>query len=173
MNVKELKEQFSRVRAGDKEAFAAIYHDMKTPIYTIIYRIVYTREIAEDITQELFLKLYMSPPDSSVKNPRAWMFQIARNLALDALRKKQHAELDEKVFLDDMLLDEQVSMQRDIEVAMLALSCEEREIVTLHLTAGLSFKEIADIMGLSLSSVYRRYRKALTNLRGELIGGMS
>ncbi|NLJ40037.1 MAG: RNA polymerase sigma factor [Clostridiales bacterium] len=168
MDAKELAKQFSKVRSGDKEAFSIIYHDMKTPIYAVVLRIVGSRETAEDITQELFVKLFVSPPDTSIKNPRAWVFQMARNLALDALRKKQHAELDNNASSSDIPVDEWMSMQYDIEKAIMRLSTEEREIVTYYLTIGLSFKEVASIMDLSLSATYRRYRKALTVLREHL-----
>lgn len=83
----ELKEYFSKMRDGDKEAFAHIYNELKSPVFTVSFRIVQSREAAEDITHDVFVKLYTSPPDSNVKNLKAWVFQMTRNLSLDALRK--------------------------------------------------------------------------------------
>ena len=91
----DLKEYFSRVQNGDKDAFARIYNELKQPVFTIACRIVQSKEIAEDVTQDVFVKLFISPPDSSIRNPRAWIFQMARNLAIDALRKKQSIDLDD------------------------------------------------------------------------------
>ena len=96
-----LKEYFSRVQQGDKEAFAHIYNELKQPVFTIVCRIVQSKEIAEDVTHDVFVKLFVSPPDSSVRNPRAWIFQIARNLAIDALRKGQCIDIDDVDIADD------------------------------------------------------------------------
>ena len=67
---------FVRIQRGDKEAFTQLYHDLKQPVFTIIYRIVQNQTTAEDLTQDLFVKLFTAPPDSTVKNPRAWIFQM-------------------------------------------------------------------------------------------------
>ena len=88
-----LNEYFSAVRNGDKEAFAQIYDELEKPVFTIVSRIVQSKEIAEDVTQDIFVKLFVSPPDSSVKNPRAWIFQMTRNFAINALKKKQGIRL--------------------------------------------------------------------------------
>lgn len=171
MKEQELRQQFIQAGTGDKSAFAAIYHDMKSPVYTVICRIVRSRETAEDVTQELFLKLYQSPPDSSVRNIRAWIFQIAHNLALNALKKKSSVELSEDMTDNDIPMDEAVCSRLDLDRDLQVLSIEEREIVALHLTADLSFKEIAGIVGTSLPAVYRKYRKALKSLQFTLNGG--
>lgn len=166
----DLKEYFSRVCDGDKEAFAHIYNELKQPVLTIARRILHSSEAAEDVTQEVFVRLFVSPPDSSVRNPRAWIFQMVHNLSIDALRKKQCADIEDVAAAHDD--DSQgVILRMDIEMAMNSLTCEEREIVSLHLNGGLKFDEIAHIMGLSTPATYRRYRKALKTLRDLLNGG--
>lgn len=165
-----LQEHFEAIRAGDKEAFACVYHQLKTPVYTVIYRIVQSHGAAEDVMQELFLKLYQSPPTPSVINLRAWMFQVARNLAIDQLRKeKQHIPLEE-VAGEFEAAGHEVDQELDLERALKKLEDNECQIVTLHLIAGLTFREIASLMGLSLPAVYRRYRKALIGVRNDLEG---
>lgn len=166
----DLKEYFSRVRNGDKEAFTQIYDELKQPVLTISQRIVHSKEAAEDITQEVFIRLFISPPDSSVKNPRAWIFQMVHNLSIDVLRKKQceNIENEKLVSKDDA---ESIILSMDIEKAMDKLTRDEREIVSLHLNGGLKFNEIAQIVCLSLPSTYRRYCKALKTLRNLLNGG--
>ena len=77
MNNNQLQSCFARLRRGDAEAFAAIYEDMKTPVYTVIYRAVGSHEAAEDIMQELFLRLFRTPPDIGVSNLRAYIFRAA------------------------------------------------------------------------------------------------
>ncbi len=164
-----LNEYFSKVRNGDKAAFTQIYHELKKPVFTIACRIVQSRETAEDITQEVFVRLFLSPPDSSVRNPRAWIFQMVHNLAIDALRKKQNTDIAYEQEVADTMGD--VELRMDLEAAIGTLMDCEREILSLHLNGGLHFNEISEIVGLSVPSVYRRYRKALKTLRNELNGG--
>ena len=164
MDKTDLNEYIARMRAGNKQAFANVYSELKQPIYTIIYRIVRSQQIAEDITQDVFVKLFVSPPEPSVKNPRAWIFQMARNSAIDALRKKQTTDTNGYFATADDQLGRMLT-RWDMESAIGRLPQDEREILSLHINAELGFGEIADIVGLSLPAVYRRYRKALKSLR--------
>ena len=165
-----LKELFARMQNGDSEAFACVYRELKQPVYTICYRITQSRETAEDITHDVFVKLFRSPPDTSVKNIRAWIFQMARNLSIDTLRKNARmAEQDGQCSADDAY--DYMHLRMDLEAALRKLPRDEREILTLHLNADLHFREISDIMGLSLPATYRKYRKALKTVQKELNGG--
>lgn len=167
MNLREL---FARIQNGDQEAFSCVYQELKQPVYTICYRITQSKETAEDITHDVFVKLFRSPPDASVKNMRAWIFQMARNLSIDALRKQSRmAEQSEPICTEDPYPP--IHLRMDLETALGKLSCDEREILTLHLNADLSFKEIASVVGLSLPATYRKYQKALKHLKEELNGG--
>lgn len=166
----DMKEYFSRVREGDKEAFAHIYNELKQPVFTIARRIVQSKESAEDITQDVFVKLFVSPPEPSVRNPRAWVFQMARNLSIDVLRKKQHTDIDGlSVSAEDGIGEAVVRL--DIESAIGRLSRTQREILSLHLNGGLTFAEISAIVGMSVPAVYRKYRGTLKKLRELLLGG--
>lgn len=165
-----LKEYFSRLQSGDKEAFAQIYNELKQPVFAIVCRIVQSKELAEDVTQDIFVKLFVSPPDPSIKNLRAWIFQMTRNLAIDALRKKQRMAIDEV----ELVAEDEVNsllMRMDIESAINRLPCVEREILSLHINAELHFYEIAHILGVSVPAVYRKYRKAIKTLQKLLDGG--
>ena len=71
MNETDLQKAFDKIRNGDREAFTLLYSDLKQPIFTIICRIVQSKETAEDIMQDVFVKLFVSPPEPSVKNTRA------------------------------------------------------------------------------------------------------
>jgi len=169
MTQKELSLAFEQLCAGDEEAFAVIYHNLKQTVYALAYRIVSSKEEAEDITQDVFVKLCVSPPPSPVKNPKALVVRMARNRSIDVLRKRKDAVVEE-TFLQN-LPDTDPFQRLDLETAVAALPEEEREILALHLNGGLGVGEIAKLTGLTLSSVYRRYRKALNTLRKWLSGG--
>lgn len=154
----------------DPSAFSQIYEELKQPVYTVCLRILGNRELAEDICHDVFLKLYRCPPGSSVLKPRAWVFRMARNLAIDTLRLRENHPSDH---LEDVYAayHPDWDLRLDLEAAMAELPVAERETVTLHLNAELSFREIAQIRGVSLPSVYRTYRRGLSMLQTILNGG--
>lgn len=171
MDKTQLNELFLQVQRGDKDAFTQLYQNLKQPVFTIIYRIVQTQTTAEDLTQDLFVKLFVSPPEATIKNPRAWIFQAAHNLAIDALRKTQHANIEDM----DLACEEHMNVliiKTDLERAIATLSPSEREILSLRANGGLGFSDIARITGQSLSAVYRSYRKTLKTLQTLLNGGI-
>ncbi len=161
MTNEELSGLLARLRSGEMDALAAVYSDLHTPVLTVIYRIVRDRETAEDLAQDVFVRLWQSPPDEQVKRPRAWIFAVAHNLALDALP----AELQDDDFADAACI------RLDVEDALARLAPRDREIVTLQLNAGLRFREIAQAMDMPLGTVLWRYSRAIGRLRATLDGG--
>ena len=95
MDNQTLQIQLTALRTGDPAALEAIYEGMKTPLYTVILRITRREALAEEVLQELFLKLYRSPPGETVRNPRAYLFQMARNLAIDCLKAQRPEDTPE------------------------------------------------------------------------------
>lgn len=168
MEHEKLRRLFSRL--PEQNAFGEIYQALKQPVYTICFRILGSREGAEDVCHDLFVKLYTAPPDPSVRNISAWVFKMARNMAIDALRSRQmrmHEPLEEQTV--SQLPDWDTRL--DLERAINSLSLPEREVLTLHLNAGLTFSQIAGITGSSLPGAYRTYRRSLKKLRQMLNGG--
>lgn len=171
MNDTQLREALALLRQGDPAAFEQIYTQLSAPLFTVILRITRDRELSEDILQEVFFKLYRSPPGPSVQKPRAYLFQTARNLALDALRRRPgDASLDELPDLPQPAPFDP-GQRLDLERAFAALSLEERQLTALHLNGGLKFREIAQMTGVPLGTVLWRYRKAVDKLRTLLNGG--
>ena len=165
----ELNACFDGIRRGNMDDFERVYHELKTPVYTIALRITGNRWLAEDLLQEFFVRLYQSPPES-VRKPRAYLFQTIRNLAIDALREKS-GEISTEGAPEEQLL-ERYLIRMDLEIAISRLELLERQIVVLHLNGGLKFREVAEILDLPLGTVYARYRKAIGRLRDMLDGGM-
>ncbi len=172
MSKEELQKKLVALRNGDKTAFEEIYKHLKTPMYTIILRITQDKAESEDILQEVFIKLYRSPPKPPIKNPRAYIFQIARNLAIDSVRKQpQFADLESIENIVYLPTDD-FSMKMDIDHAMKTLPLQECQIVSLHINGELKFREIADMMDIPLGTVLWKYQKALNRLRSILSGGV-
>ncbi|HWQ78967.1 MAG TPA: RNA polymerase sigma factor [Anaerovoracaceae bacterium] len=171
MQKEDLQKKLADLRNGDKKAFEEIYEHLKAPIYTIILRITQDKALSEDILQEVFIKLYQSPPKSPIKNPRAYLFQSARNLAIDHVRKKpQLAGLES---IEDLvyLPADDFSMKMDIDHALKTLPLQECQIVSFHINGELKFREIADMMDIPLGTVLWKYQKAIRQMRSILSGG--
>ena len=163
----EFQTLLERLRTGDTDAFDSIYEELKTPVYTVLLRITGDRETAEDCFQELFVSLWEHPPEG-VKKPRAWLFQCARNRAIDALRRRRPTEdLDA---LEELRAPDDPAEKLEVRDAQGRLGLTERQIVTLHLNAGLRFREIAGMLALPQGTVYSRYKKAIGALQTMLKG---
>lgn len=170
MDDQKLTELFVSIRNGDADAFAQFYDAYKKPVYTVLCRIVNSREMAEDLTQDLFVKIFTDPPDPTVKKPRAYVFQMARNLALNALRSQRYSDRVD-VEVCPLTEDSKIDFRMDLDTAISRLSDSQRQVLILHLNAELTFREISAIMELSLPATYRIYKSALKTLQKNLSGG--
>lgn len=168
----DLKLCLKEFNKGNMDAFSQIYEELKTPIYTIIYRILYDRPMSEDVMQEVFIKLYNKPPSLQIENPRAYIFQMARNLAIDNKRKLKESEpLSHKTESNGISIEYSVNTRLDLESALKNLELDDREIVTLHLNANLKFREIAKVIDKPMGTVLWKYQKSIKMLRDILSGG--
>lgn len=164
MTDKELQLILSRMANSDVNALAEVYREMKIPIFTIIYRIVGNKAEAEDVMQEFFVRLYKNAQNITVKKPRAYIFQMARNMALDNLRwQKRAGEPTKEEGAYNPWGAE--SDKLDIESAMTHASESAKEIITLHINAGLKFREISEITKTPLGTVIWKYRKGISQLQ--------
>ena len=160
-----------RLQTGDAGALEELYQNLSTPVYTLILRITGNTALSEDILQEFFVKLYRSPPAELPRKPRAYLFQMAHNLTVDCLRKEaQTLPLEDALPMPAPFPS--LSERLDLERALNALLPADREIVTLHAVAGLTFREIAGILSMPLGTVLWRYQRAIGRLRNLLNGGI-
>ena len=166
MDRKEFDKSFALMLTGDKEAFTNVYNEMKNPVFTIINRIINNRYESEDIMQELFLRLLSKREEFRVKNPRAYLFMMARNMAIDNLRKYHPEYLDEEMTdFADSRFEDRVCLTALVEEAILQLTIKEREVITLHINAEMKFKDIAASLGEPLETITSRYNSAIQKLR--------
>ena len=162
----------------------ALFEQLRVPIFRYVMRRTRDSGRAEEITQETFLRLFRHLKDErSVDNPKAWLFSVASNLAIDASRGDSRLQdLDETTWsrIEDRRLSgadpEMLTLQherlRRLRMAVLNLTALQREC--LHLRAeGLRYREIADLMNISVSTVADAVRRATLNLSREIEGGAS
>ncbi len=172
MDNEQLKLQLKNFQQGDMNAFKEIYEELKVPVYTIIYRILYDHMMAEDVMQEVFLRLYKKLPTLQMKNPRAFIFQMARNLAIDYKRQiKESNPLTNEITVNKNSIDFVISTKLDVELAIKKLTLIEREIITLRLNNGLKFREISKVVNKPIGTVLWKYQQSIKKLRILLSGG--
>lgn len=166
---------------GNNNAFDVLLTRHQAKVYNYILQMVKDRNLADDIFQETFVKAI-----TTIKQGRyaeagkfsAWVCRIARNLIIDNFRQEKveaTVSTDDSNFdvlnrkdlsedtIEDMLIDSQI--QADVRRIVKQLPESQREVLIMRYYKGLSFKEIADITGVSINTALGRMRYAILNLR--------
>ena len=171
MSEQEFEAAVARIRAGDREGLRILYDAYADRIYRIFLGKVRKPEDAEDLTSEFFLKLWeVAGEHRTGAGHRAWMATIARNMAVDYLRRAARETPVEDAEAHGTLVEpeaaEDTALGRLHAAAMLsALTEEEQEIVRLHIAAELTFREIASVLKRPLGTVAWKYRSAIGKLK--------
>lgn len=164
---------FTDIANGDKEAFSSLYMATSTAIYAFLLGYVKNPEDAKDLMQDTYIKIRSAAGIyEPYGKPLAWIYTIAKNLALMKLRKDSahpQQELDESSSIISNTAS-QAETHILLKQAMQVLSEEDYEIVTLHAISGMKHREIAELMNLSLTATLNRYNRALKKLKKQ-IGG--
>lgn len=154
------------------ESFEALYRRTFPRVYAYVASLLGDRAAAEDATALAFERAYRKRggyrPSRGTRE--AWLFGIARNAALDELRRrKRGARLEaEPEDVAAQATDHQVDLtlrRETVRAAMTRLDARERELVALKFMAGLSNAEIARVLGVSESNVGTRLHRTVNKLR--------
>jgi RNA polymerase sigma-70 factor (ECF subfamily) len=164
----------ANVRRGDEQAMAALYDRYSKIVYSVALRVLREPASAEDVLQEVFLGLWRKPETfvSARGSLGGWLAVVARNRAIDSLRRKRPSEQVEEVMLaspvdvaDDAQRNALMLKAREI---ILRLPYEQRKTLQMAYFDGLTHAEIAEVTGDPLGTVKTRIRSALLTLRKEL-----
>ena len=169
MTEQHFNESISQICKKDKDGLRAIYEDYHPMIYSTVWGIVRNREDAEDVTSEFFIRLWnIADTYRPGRGHRAWMLTIARNMALDLVRRQRREEPVEEVpetAAEQKAFDESIVTAVSLSQAIQTLKDEEREIVNLKIMGELTFREIARMLGKPQGTVAWCYRTAIAKLR--------
>jgi RNA polymerase sigma-70 factor (ECF subfamily) len=149
---------------ADADVLFAAHRDR---VFRYLSRFVGHGDTARDLTQEVFLRVSRGPvPESDDAGRRAWVFRIARNLALNHVRDdRRHAASAEPVDQPQPATQELSAALRE---ALAALPDLDRDVFLLRETAGLSYEEIARACELTPAAVRSRLHRARLQLRATL-----
>ena len=154
--------------------FDALYRAARDDVFAYALTLLRDRSAAEEVTAQAFEKAYRKSRtyDARKGSERAWLFGIARNSALDELRrlKRVAALAAEPEDVHGSTADEAEALLRRaaLREAMAGLPPRDREIVALKFHAGLENTEIAEILGVSLSNAGTMLHRAISKLREAL-----
>jgi RNA polymerase sigma-70 factor (ECF subfamily) len=187
---KDLARLLARTGLGDREAFATLYRRSAAHLMAVVLRIESDRGRAEDIVQDIYVNVWRAAGqfDAAQSQPLTWLTSIARNRAIDALRRRQTQPLIESLSgshaagdpePDDADVYEHVadaadgplallsraSDARGLEQCMQGLSPAQRQCIALAFYDGLSHAEVAQHLRQPLGTVKSWLRRALAGLK--------
>jgi RNA polymerase sigma-70 factor (ECF subfamily) len=160
---------------GNALVFDQLYRESRDDVYAYAAGLLRDRAAAEEVTATAFERAYRKQarfkPDRG--SARAWLFGIARNAALDELRRRSRqarlvAEPTDLEYLGDVHPGERSDTRIALSCAIDALDGRERELVALKFFAGLSNAEIGRVLGISESNVGTRLHRTMDKLREAL-----
>ena len=162
----ECNRALEKIRAGDIYGLASVYKIAGKQMYALAYSILGNREDAEDALQESFLKIQHHISDyDSTKNGYNWVLKISKNSAIDLLRKRRENlnidDFKDEIRADTSSIDDKVA----IDEALWKLDETDRQIVVLKVFSRLKFREIAEMMELSVDAIEKRYQRTLKKLK--------
>ncbi len=166
--------------AGEEPALSELVRRYLSPVFRFLVHMIGDADAAEDVAQETFVKAWKHLRRfKTEKSFKTWLFAIAKNTAIDALRKKNPIafstlekedgpDIAESIADDQPLPDIVLDRERtkgEIDAALAELPPKARTVIVLHEAEDLTFQEIADTLGEPMNTVKSRYRRGVAALR--------
>ena len=174
-------ELIQRFIKGEQTCFDQLIHRHKNKVFAYISLYIRDQALAEDLFQDTFMKVIQSVRAGKYQDNGkfiSWVMRIAHNLIIDHFRRIKQMNtvsnddyesdlFNSKKLCDSNVEDDMISkqIQKDVRKMISFLPDDQREVVILRHYAGLSFKEIADLTGVSINTALGRMRYALINMR--------
>jgi len=176
-----------RVKQGDPAAFAALVDKYKQPVMNLVYRTLRDATEAEDLAQVVFVQVYKSAPRYKISAKfSTWLFTIARNLCLNEIRRRSRHPAESidaprpeqedqplRQFEDKGTFSPPESLlhgelEKKIQQALAELPENQRTAILLCRQEELSYEEIADVLGCSLSATKSLIHRGRETLKEKL-----
>lgn len=176
----DLAQLLAAAAAGDEESWRALLGLYARRVYALARSRCRRDDLAEEITQSVFVTVASKLSTGGYAEQgrfESWLFRVTMNRVRDEMRRlKRHAEVSDPLMLADASpAAEEAARPEARELAALrdamdVLTEDDREVVALRHHAGLSFKQIASMLGEPLGTVLARHHRALRKLRTSLEG---
>lgn len=165
MDGRQIDRLLVKISCGDNVAFEELYICTKKGVFSFLYSYLRNYENTEDAMQTVYLKVKLGIGGyAHGTNGRAWILQIAKNQALNELKKNSRVE-----YGDDFAISDEPELAGGVtEIMTKVLSEEEQRIVTLHVLWGYKHREIAKELALPTGTVTSKYKRSIAKLKTAL-----
>jgi RNA polymerase sigma-70 factor (ECF subfamily) len=167
-----------RCQLGERDAFDALISRWHEPVWRYLRRLTNSDDAAADLAQDTWLKVLRGI--ASLREPaslRAWLFGIARRVAMDRLRRQYARAVDDDAVIEDIPAQvADASLESELvalEASMDALPLRERETLALFYLRELSIEQIAALLEIPMGTVKSRLFRARNLLRKQLTGDLA
>lgn len=163
-----------RIALGEKAALEELYKEMSKPVYYYALHLVGDPDTAEDVMQDTFVSVMRSSSSYDIKEKgRSWIFTIAKNKALDQIRKNRGSVSlqDTEDITDPSDFSVRSDSKTDVMKMLDTLSKKERDIVMLRLFGDMTLTEVSGQLGLPKGTVFWTYNNAIKKLKKRYTGG--
>ncbi|MCX4286666.1 MAG: RNA polymerase sigma factor [Clostridia bacterium] len=166
MDERQIDKLLTRISTGDNEAFEELYEKTKRGVFSFVYSYLDNYASTEDVMQTVYLKIKLNIDKyKQGTNGRAWMLQIAKNLALNELKRRKNAEYNDGLISSEPT----VALSGEVTDTMRrTLTVEERQIVILHVLWGYKHREIAKELGVPTGTVTSKYKRSVSKMQAAL-----
>lgn len=164
------------VLKGNKQAYAHIINKYKNPLYATILRMTKNPQDAQDLVQEAFIKVYSQLEKFEQKGSfSSWLYRVAINHCMDEFRKKSYTikkvEMDEGNTVNPNhpeIVFLKKEKNRQLERLIATLPEDERMIILLRYVNELGYREISEMMDISLTNVRNKLHRAKKKMREQV-----
>jgi len=165
----------ARIAAGDETAFSALYERTHAKLFGICRRILNDAGLAEEVLQEVYVTVWQRARtyDPGKASPVAWMAVIARNRAIDRLRKADRGAHESDAALADLASDEPSPFdrlsasdeRRRLQDCLRQLDVRRRKVIAAAFYTGVTYAVLAERAGVPLGTIKTWVRRGLLQLR--------
>ncbi|WP_082177318.1 ECF RNA polymerase sigma factor SigK [Arthrobacter sp. RIT-PI-e] len=165
-----------RVAQQDRGAFASLYEQTSRRVYGLARRVLIDPELSEDATQEVFLQVWRTADrfDPALGSPMAWLMTLAHRRAVDKVRSEQSATdrearygaASQSIDHDDVVdtVTQRLEAENVVE-CLTTLTATQQESVRLAYYGGLTYREVAEKLGVAVPTIKSRIRDGLLRLK--------
>jgi RNA polymerase sigma-70 factor (ECF subfamily) len=168
-------ELITKAQQGDRHAFGELVRCHREGVVNVVYRMCGDVHLAEDAAQEAFIRAWRGLGRYQPRSPfRNWLYRIATNVALDALRRERETVDIDRLSVVASELGPEAAVEGEergerVQRAVLALPPASRAVLVLREYEGLSYQEIAETLDIPVGTVMSRLNYARNRLREALV----
>lgn len=167
MTNRELDRCIESFLNGDESSFDLIYHETKKSVYLSIYTVIKDQSTIEDLMQDTYMKAINALNYYKLgTNFKAWISRIAKNNALNYIKRKNREEVIDSDERPDLFGTTTANYYLDF--ATRNLTEIEKDIIIYRIILDLKFKEISEILDIPLGTIYWNYQNAVKKIKEEI-----